>query len=62
MKMADRPTREELNSLKCAPPEVANEADHFFVCGQCGQAVDMRNLGDVFAHEDPHDKPIDPIQ
>jgi Fe2+ or Zn2+ uptake regulation protein len=34
----------------------ANEADHFFVCEACGQAVDMRNLAEVFRHEeDPHE-------
>jgi hypothetical protein len=29
-----------------------NEADHFFLCAACGQAVDMRDLAEVFRHED----------
>lgn len=39
-------------------PEPANEAGHFYTCVACGQAVDMRDLGQVFHHEeldhDPH--------
>jgi hypothetical protein len=30
-----------------------NEVDHFFVCPRCGQAVDKRDLGQVFHHEEP---------
>ncbi len=30
----------------------ADEAEHFFNCGACGQAVDMRDLGEVFRHEE----------
>lgn len=30
----------------------ANEAEHFFICADCGQAVDMRDLGEVFRHEE----------
>ena len=30
----------------------ANEADHFYVCEECGQAVDMRDLFQVFHHEE----------
>jgi hypothetical protein len=30
-----------------------NETDHFYICPQCGQAVDMRELWQVFHHEDP---------
>jgi hypothetical protein len=30
---------------------VENEADHFYVCTKCGQAVDMRDLGQVMHHE-----------
>jgi hypothetical protein len=37
---------------KCIP-------DNFYVCPQCGQAVDMRDLGQVFHHEEPGHKPID---
>jgi hypothetical protein len=32
---------------------VADEAEHFFNCVSCGQAVDMRDLGEVFRHEEP---------
>jgi hypothetical protein len=30
----------------------ADEAEHFFIC-RCGQAADMRDLGEVFRHEEP---------
>jgi hypothetical protein len=36
-----------------------NEADHFFVCKACGQAVDMRDLGQVFHHEEDDHKPLE---
>lgn len=36
----------------------ANEEDNFYVCLKCGQAVDMRDLGQVFHHEEPDHKPI----
>jgi hypothetical protein len=39
-------------------PPVTSEADHFYVCDACGQAVDMRDLGQVFHHEDVGHKPI----
>lgn len=39
--------------------EPANEADHFFVCKACGQAVDMRDLGQVFHHEEDDHKPLE---
>lgn len=32
---------------------VASEAEHFFVCAECGGYVDMRDLGCVFDHEGP---------
>jgi hypothetical protein len=38
--------------------EPANEADHFFVCKACGQAVDRRDLGQVFHHEEDDHKPL----
>jgi hypothetical protein len=40
-------------------PQPENEADHFYVCAQCGQAVDMRDLGQVIHHEQPQHEPID---
>jgi hypothetical protein len=38
--------------------EPANEADHFYVCEHCKQAVDMRDLGQVFHHEERPHQPI----
>lgn len=39
--------------------EPVDEAEHFYLCHACGQAVDKRDLGQVFHHEDvghePHD-------
>lgn len=32
--------------------------EHFYVCEACGQAVDMRKLGDVFHHEEPEHEPL----
>jgi hypothetical protein len=34
------------------------EKEHFYVCASCGQAVDMRDLGQVFHHEEPGHKPL----
>lgn len=52
--------RERLNALKAKREggEPADEADHFYVCPQCGQAVDMRRLGDVLHHEEPGHEPL----
>jgi hypothetical protein len=50
--------REELNALPCKAPPTANEADHFIVCDACGQAIDCRNLGDVFHHEVEGHQPL----
>jgi hypothetical protein len=57
--------REELNALRSAKdgpngpePEPENEADHFYICKACGQAVDKRRLGDVFHHEEAGHEPI----
>lgn len=32
-------------------PLELSEYDHFYVCTACGQAVDKRDLGQVFHHE-----------
>ena len=37
---------------------VLNELDHFYVCNHCGQAVDMRLLGDVLYHDEPGHQPL----
>lgn len=36
-----------------------NEFDNFYKCKACGQSVDMRDLGQVFHHEDKGHEPID---
>jgi len=36
----------------------ADERVHFYVCKVCGQAVDMRDLGQVFHHEVPGHEPL----
>ncbi len=42
---------------KIIGPEPENEADHFIVCGDCGQAIDCRDLGEVFRHEEAGHEP-----
>jgi len=37
------------------------EAEHFYVCSVCGQAVDMRQLADVLYHEELQHEPK-PVQ
>lgn len=39
-------------------PEEADESRHFYVCKACGQAVDMRDLGAVFHHEEREHEPL----
>jgi hypothetical protein len=56
--MIDKPDREELNALRVTAPDLEDEAEHFYVCEACGQAVDMRKLGDVFHHEEPEHEPL----
>jgi hypothetical protein len=34
--------------------EPTDEAENFIVCSECGQAIDMRDLGEVFRHEEPN--------
>lgn len=36
-----------------------NELDNFYECKACGQSVDMRDLGQVFHHDELNHKPID---
>lgn len=38
--------------------EPPTEAGHFYTCAACGQAVDKRDLGQVFHHEDLGHEPI----
>ena len=52
-------SREELNDFEVVDqPAVENEADHFYICQHCGQAVDYRRLGDVLYHDEPDHKPL----
>jgi hypothetical protein len=43
---------------KLIGPEPSDEREHYLRCPTCGQAVDMRKLGDIFHHEEPGHKPI----
>jgi hypothetical protein len=36
-----------------------DESEHFYKCSKCGQAVDMRDLGQVFHHEEADHKPLE---
>lgn len=42
--------------VDCVPE---SERDNFYKCVACGQPVDMRDLGQVFHHEDEGHEPID---
>ena len=36
----------------------ADEAENFYLCPHCAQAVDMRDLGEVLHHETPDHSPL----
>ena len=38
--------------------EPKDESEHFYTCSVCNQAVDMRDLGQVFHHEESDHKPL----
>ena len=38
-------SREELNALPSAYPDLGDEVAHFYVCEACGQVIDVRRLG-----------------
>ncbi|TPK15227.1 hypothetical protein FJ872_19290 [Mesorhizobium sp. B2-5-9] len=40
--------------------ELADEQDHFYNCPSCRQRVDMRDLRQVFWHEEPGHAPMKP--
>ena len=52
--------RLELNTKKAiirgAPP--ADEAEHYYCCSGCGQAVYMRLLGNVLYHDQDEHSPL----
>lgn len=41
-------------------PQPKNEAEHFEVCPQCGQAIDARDLKEVLRHLQPGHKTATP--
>lgn len=56
--MIDGLSREELNALLCIAPDLEDEAEHFMICPECGQAFDCRKLGDVLHHDEPGHEPL----
>lgn len=38
--------------------QVTDERAHFYLCKSCGQAVDMRDLGQVLHHESVGHSPL----
>ncbi|RWC28397.1 MAG: hypothetical protein EOS27_18705 [Mesorhizobium sp.] len=40
--------------------EPTDEQDHFYNCPNCGQLVDQRDARQVFYHEGPGQKPLEP--
>jgi hypothetical protein len=53
-------SREELNKMRAmrVSGQTQSEAEHFYMCPTCGQAVDKRQLGDVVHHEEEGHRPI----
>jgi hypothetical protein len=39
--------------------EVIIEKEHFYVCPNCGQRLDQRDLRQVFWHEEPGHEPLE---
>jgi hypothetical protein len=56
----DDQRRQDLNALPSMRlgREPDDESHHFMICPECGQAFDMRKLGDVFHHDEPGHKPL----
>ena len=50
-------SRRQLNDLPVIAPAVP-ETEHFITCKECGQAIDLRNLGDVLHHETVEHEPL----
>lgn len=55
--MTDRP--KPIPGEQVGGPPAQSEADHFYVCEQCGQAVDMRDLAPVLHHEREGHEPLE---
>ena len=43
---------------KIVGKEPKDEREHFVICSVCGQAIDMRELGEVFHHAQPGHAPL----
>ena len=56
--MISKRERDQLNDLPAVDPPSDDEADHFYRCPVCGQAVDCRRLGDVLHHEEEGHEPL----
>ena len=56
----DPMTREILKHIHGKPigGEPENEAEHFYTCAMCGQAVDRRSLYQVAYHDDVEHPPL----
>ena len=48
---------EAINPETGEPIEL-EEREHFYLCSDCGQAVDARDLGQVFHHEERGHGPL----
>lgn len=53
--VAPGPTASIIGVRRGGEPE--NEAEHFMECRACGQAFDMRDLGEVCYHEEAGHRP-----
>lgn len=42
--------RNAINAFICPTPPRDEERRHYFTCDECGQAVDARNVEEVFRH------------
>lgn len=57
MSELDNPGKGIIGQRVGGDPE--NELDNFYTCRACGQSVDMRDLGQVFHHEEKGHEPVD---
>ena len=57
MSKITNPAKGILGHREGGDPE--DERENFYMCSDCGQAVDMRDLGQVLHHEENGHEPID---
>lgn len=57
MSQISNPAKGIIGHRQGGDPE--DERENFYICKACGQAVDMRDLGQVFHHEEIDHEPID---